>query len=87
MRGTHARGFSFSGGLEEEMGLHYNFLGYYEPEADRCVNQDPMGLFGGENLYSFTSNMQAWVDPLGLANLFDIGTYGSLISIKLKENV
>ncbi len=74
MRGTHARGFSFSDGLEEETGLHYNLMRYYEPDAGRFVSQNPIGLFGGENLYSFASNMQAWVDPLGLANLYDIGT-------------
>ena len=26
---------------------------YYEPEAGRFVNQDPIGLLGEENLYSF----------------------------------
>ncbi|WP_449187689.1 hypothetical protein [Veillonella sp.] len=24
---------------------------YYEPEAGQFVNQDPIGLLGGENLY------------------------------------
>ena len=72
---------------DRETGLHYNFFRYYELEVGRFVNQDPMGLFGGDNLYQFEPNMQAWVDPLGLANLFDIATYGSLNSIKLKENV
>ena len=53
---------------------------YYEPEAGRFVNQDPIGLLGGDNLYAFAPSTQAWVDPLGLANLFDIGTYGGLNS-------
>ena len=30
------------------------------------MNQDPIGLLGGENLYSFAPNAQEWVDPLGL---------------------
>ena len=30
------------------------------------MDQDPIGLLGGENLYSFAPNMQAWVDWLGL---------------------
>jgi len=38
---------------------------YYEPEAGRFVNQDPIGLWGGENLYSFAPNTQEWIDPLG----------------------
>ena len=31
--------------------LHYNFFRYYEPEAERFVNQDPIGLSGGDKLY------------------------------------
>ena len=31
------------------------------------VNQDPIRLWGGENLYSFVSNANVWVDPLGLS--------------------
>ena len=41
---------------------------YYEPEAGRFVNQDPIGLLGGENnLYQFAVNVQIWIDPLGLS--------------------
>ena len=40
MCGTHERGFHFSSGLEEEIGLHYNLMRYYEPKAGRFVNQD-----------------------------------------------
>ena len=40
---------------------------YYEPEAGRFVNQDPIGLWGGENLYWFGPNTQVWVDFLDLA--------------------
>ena len=52
--------------FDEETGLHYNLMRYYEPEAGRFVNQDPIGLWGGENLYSFAPNVQAWMDVLGL---------------------
>lgn len=31
------------------------------------MNQDPIGLWGGENLYSFALNTQVWIDPLGLS--------------------
>ena len=41
---------------------------YYEPEAGRFVNQDPIGLWGGDNLYWFAPNAQAWVDVWGLKN-------------------
>ena len=52
--------------FDEETGLHYNLMRYYEPEVGRFVNQDPIGLLGGENLYRFAPNVQEWVDPLGL---------------------
>ena len=50
---------------DEETGLHYNLMRYYEPEAGRFVNQDPIGLWGGENLYQFAPNATMWLDPLG----------------------
>ena len=51
---------------DAETGLHYNFFRYYEPNSGRFVNQDPIGLWGGENLYAFAPNAQGWIDPLGL---------------------
>ncbi|WP_373705385.1 RHS repeat domain-containing protein, partial [Neisseria dentiae] len=51
---------------DKETGLHYNFFRYYEPDAGRFVNQDPIGLFGGDNFYVFSPNSQIWLDPLGL---------------------
>ena len=51
--------------FDEETGLHYNLMRYYEPDAGRFVNQDPIGLWGGENLYWFAPNSQIWIDPLG----------------------
>ena len=51
--------------FDEETGLHYNLMRYYEPEAGRFVNQDPIGLLGGSNLYRFASNAQGWTDPSG----------------------
>ena len=38
---------------DEETGLYYNFFRYYEPECGRFINQDPIGLWGGNNLYTF----------------------------------
>ena len=53
--------------LDQETGLHYNFLRYYEPALGRFITQDPIGLMGGMNLYQFADNTQIWIDPLGLA--------------------
>ena len=45
-----------------ETGLHYYFFRYYEPYAGSFVNQEPIRLEGGENLYTFSPNTQSWVD-------------------------
>ena len=34
--------------------------------AGRFVNQDPIGLIGGANLYAFAPNTNKWLDVLGL---------------------
>ena len=51
--------------FDEETGLHYNLMRYYESEVGRFVNQDPIRLLDGENLYWFASNITSWIDPLG----------------------
>ena len=50
---------------DRKTGLHYNFFRYYEPETGRFVNQDPIGLLGGSNLYRFAPNAQGWTEPSG----------------------
>ena len=40
---------------------------YYDPQTGRFVHQDPIGLWGGFNVYFFGPNLTQWADPLGLA--------------------
>ena len=47
-------------------GLHYNRHRYYDPHCARYISQDPIGLAGGENAYSYVANPITWIDPLGL---------------------
>ena len=54
--------------FDEETGLHYNFFRYNDPDAGRLVNQNPIKLKGGNNLYQFAPNVQGWVDIFGLYN-------------------
>ncbi|GAD00162.1 RHS repeat-associated core domain-containing protein [Agarivorans albus] len=53
--------------FDEESGLHYNFHRYYCPQQGRYIQQDPIELLGGLNLYQYTPSPTNWVDPLGLA--------------------
>jgi RHS repeat-associated protein len=57
----------FPGQYEDvETGLFYNFHRYYDPDAGRYINKDPIGLRGGLNHYVYAKNPINWVDPLGL---------------------
>ncbi|MFS9024854.1 RHS repeat-associated core domain-containing protein [Streptococcus australis] len=51
---------------DRETGLHYNFFRYYKSDARPFVNQDPIGLGRGDNLYQFALNTNKWIDVLGL---------------------
>ena len=61
--------------FDQETGLHYNLMRYYEPDSGRFVNQDPIGLAGGDNLYWFAPNAQTWIDLLGLTKARRPGGY------------
>nr|WP_304363258.1 RHS repeat-associated core domain-containing protein [Gilliamella apicola] len=55
--------------FDEESGLHYNRYRYYDPYTARYISQDPIGLVGGENAYSYVPDPLAWIDPLGLTKI------------------
>ena len=38
---------------------------YYDPNCGRFINQDPIGLEGGFNVYQFAPNAQDWIDQSG----------------------
>ena len=64
---------------DRETGLHYNFFRYYEPECGRFINQDPIGLWGGNNLYTFGPHTSTWVDFLGLAGTGGDNDLGKMV--------
>jgi len=61
--------------LDEESGLHYNRFRYYDPTVAAYISQDPIGLAGGPNLYSYAKNPVLWIDPFGLANIDSNGFF------------
>jgi len=42
--------------LDAETGLHYNYHRYYDPNTGRYVTEDPIGLDGGINYFSYSLN-------------------------------
>ncbi len=51
---------------DAETGLHYNYYRYYNPQTGRYITPDPIGLWGGINLFAYTNNPVNFIDPLGL---------------------
>ena len=51
---------------DREPGLYYNRHRYYNPRLGRYIIQDPIGLAGELNPYTYPLNPVTEVDPLGL---------------------
>jgi RHS repeat-associated protein len=67
--------------LDDETGLCYNGLRYFDLGICSFISQDPIGLAAGENVYAYGPNVWTWIDPLGLKCLAKkgedlyVGTY------------
>jgi RHS repeat-associated protein len=54
--------------FDQENDLHYNRYRYFDPNTNRYISRDPIGLQGDFNDFSYASNPIGWMDPFGLAN-------------------
>ena len=52
---------------DKDTGLYYNRHRYYDPSIGAYINQDPLGYFGGLNLFSYADGVPLGaIDPQGL---------------------
>jgi len=60
--------FRYQGQYEdEETGLYYNRFRYYSADSGTYISQDPIGILGDKNQYSYVHDVNDWVDIYGLA--------------------
>jgi RHS repeat-associated protein len=60
--------FRYQGQYEDsETGLYYNRFRYYDPNMGCYLSKDPIGLAGGNRLYSYVHDSNSWIDEFGLA--------------------
>lgn len=52
--------------FDEETGLHYNYMRYYDPASGRFTSTDPLGIIGGDDCHAYVVNPRTWIDPYGL---------------------
>ena len=66
---------------DQETGLHYNWMRFYDPTTGRYVTSDPIGLLGGINSYVYVrGNPARWIDPSGRwINIVAIGISAGVI--------
>ncbi|MDQ3988607.1 MAG: DUF6531 domain-containing protein, partial [Actinomycetota bacterium] len=51
---------------DDETGLNYNYLRYYDPASGRYESKDPSGLDFDPNPHAYVPNPTRWIDPFGL---------------------
>ncbi|WP_437337479.1 DUF6531 domain-containing protein [Sorangium sp. So ce394] len=57
---------------DEESGLRYTRYRYFDPEVARWCSPDPLGIYGGNDLYGFGGAPTWSVDPFGLSHDIDV---------------
>jgi RHS repeat-associated protein len=69
--------FGFTGHYHQSSGLSLALYRAYDADLGRWVNRDPVGEYGGLNLYGYVRNNPLnWVDPFGLAAIYTDQTNG-----------
>ena len=70
---SHLNAFAFTGReWDPDAGLYYYRARWYDPQIGRFISEDPIGLAGGANQYTYSGNDPTdYIDPSGLSRLPD----------------
>lgn len=59
--------FQYAGRENDGIGLYHYRMRYYSPVMHRFIQEDPIGLMGGINMYAYVrNNPTRYIDPFGL---------------------
>lgn len=59
--------WQYTGRENDGTGLYYYRARYYHPTLGRFIEEDPIGMAGGLNVYAYANNNPtSYIDPLGL---------------------
>jgi RHS repeat-associated protein len=59
--------FQYAGRENDGIGLYHYRMRYYSPVLHRFIQEDPIGLMGGVNMYAYVrNNPMRYIDPFGL---------------------
>jgi RHS repeat-associated protein len=64
----------YTGREQDASDLYYYRHRYYKPSVGRFISEDPIGLAGGSNTYTYVGNNPVnYIDPLGLDRTYAVG--------------
>ncbi|WP_235872732.1 RHS repeat-associated core domain-containing protein [Pseudoxanthomonas winnipegensis] len=73
--------YQYTGREKDQSGLYYYRARYYQPVWGRFISEDPIGLAGGINSYSYVSQSPvSLIDPFGLRE-------GSPSNIQIRQGI
>jgi RHS repeat-associated protein len=79
--------FRYQGQYEDyETGLYYNRFRYYSPEEGQYLSQDPIGLIGGSEFYSYSKDTNIWLDVFGLSSTVLNAALGGVTGDKMQAH-
>ena len=77
---THTR-YDYTGRERDQLtGLMFNRARWYDPQQGRFLTEDPIGIRGGLNLYSYASN-----NPISFSDPFGLDPFGDAFDESFKH--